>query len=464
MKDRYFQYVNQILDFYNNQELSKGFNNNIFREDNSKAMVLPRLERAVKDAVEDSLLHSRYAIWASDVIDLIENAMEAIENQNSAEALRQLQLAANAVKAYKDIQIIFDDENFYKISDVFRSYASHLLSVDDRKSEIIARTEIIQRLKNYSQVSGAGLPRDIDFSIKNSVLKVFVKNVLHNMQTNGAAFEGWILILKSWLSKDIKYVVLDFNVPENLSGQYGNSEVCHYNRFLYRINNLLRLFPDWFFLHESKINMVNDFINWLTTGKCLLNHSLQERISVIGTDKMERQIESWFVFEEDGKNQLCKHWNIDKDKLFNQLPIGVFYKEIAAKNAIFTRGASAIDIWGIGNDQQTLHLIELKCGGNNGLGVISEILFYTAVLYDTCIADENIFSFGRYGKADDTTDMTAIKNGGSKFERLYAHILAEQFHPLFSDEVINLIQDGLSNLQINFNRALYDYKKKVLIG
>jgi UDP-glucose 6-dehydrogenase len=29
---------------------------------------------------------------------------------------------------------------------------------------------------------------------------------------------------------------------------------------------------------------------------------------------MERQIESWFAFE-DGKDMLCKRWDIDKDKI-----------------------------------------------------------------------------------------------------------------------------------------------------
>lgn len=463
MNDQYVHYINQILNFYNNQNLSSGFDNQFFQEGDPEGMVLARLERAAKDEAEDNLLHSRYAIWASNVSDLIKNAQQAIDSQDSVEALRQLELAANAIKAYRDIQIIFDQENFYKISEIFRAYALHLLSVDDRKSKIISKDEIIKKLRIYSKVSGVSLPRDIDFSIKNGVLKVFINNAIKNMQVDSAAFEGWIITMKAWLSSEIKYVMLDFEVPANLSGQFGNSEVCHYNRFLFRINNLIRLFPNWFFLHESKIDIVNDFMNWLKSGNCLLNHSLRERISVIDTDKMERQIESWFVFENEGKEQLCKHWNIDKDQLFNQLPIGVFYEEIAAKNAIFTRGASAIDIWGIGDDQQTLHLIELKCGGNKGIGVISEILFYAAVIYDTCIAEENIFTFGKYGKADDTKDMIAINNAGSKFRQLYVHILAEQYHPLFSDDVIALLHDGLSNLHIDFDRARYDYLKKVLI-
>jgi hypothetical protein len=325
-------------------------------------------------------------------------------------------------------------------------------------------SEVAKLLKISTKVFGIRLPRDIDFVIEAGVLRVFINKPTQNMQTDGAAFEGWILALKSWLSKEIRFVELDFSVPDNLSGRYGNSEVGHYNRFLYRINNLLRLFPSWFSLDKSKRAIVSDFMLWLESNTTLLNHSLRERESVIqtnNTNNMERQIESWLVFEE-GKDLLCDLWSIDKNKLFNQLPIGVFYEEIAARNAIFTRGASAVDLWGIGNDEKTLHLIELKCGANKGMGVISETLFYAAILYDTCIRGEELFQFGRYLNTPETKDSIAIKNNDEKFGSLFVHILSEKYHPLFSDRVVLLIQEGLSNLDISFDRATYDYEKKVI--
>lgn len=318
MQKKHFEHVNQILDFYKNQKLNSGFDNSFFKEDNSEKWVLPRLERAAKDEADGQVVHSRYAIWASSVNELIINSMQAIKNQDSAGAIRQLEVASNAIKAYRDIRTIFDDENFYKISEVFEAYASYLLNIDDRDSEIIDRNGIIKRLKEYSKASGVGLPRDIGFSIKNGVLKVLINNVTQNMQVDSAAFEGWILALKAWLSDEVKYVELDFVVPTDVSRQYGNSEACHYNRLLYRLNNMLRMFPNWFFLHESKMEIVFNFMRWLDSSTCLLNHSLQERKSVIETDKLERQIESWFVFEE-GKDLLCNRWSISKDKIFNQL-------------------------------------------------------------------------------------------------------------------------------------------------
>ena len=43
-------------------------------------------------------------------------------------------------------------------------------------------------------------------------------------------------------------------------------------------------------------------------------------------------------------------------------------------------------------------------------------------------------------------------------------ILAERYHPLFDDNVMSSIKDDLSNLDISFDRATYDYKKKVIIS
>jgi hypothetical protein len=334
-----------------------------------------------------------------------------------------------------------------------------MLNVDEQDSNFIHKTEIIKKLKKYSNVSGVSLPRDIDFSVKNRVLRVIIKNPAQDLQTDSAAFEGWILVLKCWLSDKIDYVELDFEARNDLLYGYGSSEACHYNRFLYRLYNMTRIFPTWFYINENKKNIIFDFVHWLKSNTLVLNHSLREREDIIETTKMERQIESWFVFNE-GRDLLSNRWNIDKDKLFNQLPMGVFINSIAKENAVFSRGSSAIDIWGIDMDRQTLHMIELKCGDNKGIGVIGETLFYTAILYDICIANDTLFSFGKYGTAPDTSDAVAIKNSGKKFSKLMAHILAEKYHPLFSDSVAELISDGLKNLNIGFDRALYDYEKK----
>jgi hypothetical protein len=457
MIERYFSYINKILAFYENEQ-SADFENGIFKEGSSEEMVLRRLERAVKDEACGDLLHSRYAIWAHDLINILDGAKVAVRRHDNPDALRQIDCAANAIKAYKDILTVFDGE-FYNSSDIFRGYAMHLLNLGDEKSYVIEKDEIISRLKKYSRVSRASLPRDMDCLIKNKVLRIFIENPAQDMQNDSVAFEGWLLILKYWLSEEIEYVVLDFKAREDLLQKCGAPEACHYNRFLYRLYNMTRFFPTWFFVDENKSDVMFDFIHWVRSSKMMLNNSLKERPDQIGTQKLERQAEAWFV-KHEGKTLLSKRWNIDESKLFNQLPTGVFIERIAASNAVFSRGASAIDMWGIDKNGKTLHLIELKRGDNKGLGVIGETLFYTALMYDTCVAKEPLFSFGKYGTAPDTSDMAAIKNNGNKFTSLATHILAEKYHPLFTDAAADLIRDGLKNMGIEFDRATYDFEKK----
>lgn len=458
MDDRSFNYINKILTFYES-ELGSGFESGVYHESCSEKMIMQRLERAVKDEACGNLLHSRYAIWAQDLINLIDAAVKALKQQHDEEeSLKQLMHASNSIKAYKDVMTVFDGEQ-QSIIYLFREYASYLLGMDEQRSVIIEKEKIIALLKEYSGVSGADLPRDIDLSVKNKVLRVFVKNAAQNLQNDSAAFEGWVLILKHWLSGEIEYVMLDFEARKDLMHKYGSPESGHYKRFLYRLYCMTRLFPTWFFISDSKSNTILDFVRWLKSSNLLLNHSLKEREDQISTTKTERQIESWFVFHE-GKELLSKRWNIDRDKLFNQLPVGVFADSINSDNAVFSRGASAIDIWGIDKDGQTLHLIELKCGDNNGLGVIGETLFYTMLMYDTCIAEEPLFIFGKYKNMKETSDTIAIKNNGENFGHLISHILAENFHPLFNRGVERVIRDGLLNLGIGFDRARYSYLKK----
>lgn len=104
----------------------------------------------------------------------------------------------------------------------------------------------------------------------------------------------------------------------------------------------------------------------------------------------------------------------------------------------------------------------MRCGNNIKVGVISEILFYTAVMYDTCVCGDNLFEFGHYANTTFTSDAVAIQNGGVKFKKLCSHILSERYHPLLSNEVIELIQSGLSTLNIYFDKATYSYKKQVI--
>ena len=335
-------------------------------------------------------------------------------------------------------------------------------------SKVVTKEELVTLLRQQLRSAGiphshVGLPRDIAFSSRDGVLKTRVLDPSGNMQSNSSAFEAWTTVLKAWLPHLAGKVELSCSLPLNYSvGSKGRSEACHVNRFLYRAGNFLRLYPEWFRLEERLQEKVNEFMLWLRQGPCYLNQPLGERKQSHDTEKRERRVEYWLRFGEDGRTLLSSHCSLDRDKIFNQLPVGVFRETIEQRTAIFTGSAAAIDLWGVGSDGKTLHIIELKSGKNVNVGVISEILFYTFVIYDTCVAKNTLFQFGRYRKSPETSDMTVIQNGGLGFEHLHSHVLGESFHPLFSDQVVTLLDAALSRLGIRFSRARYDYDRRIL--
>jgi hypothetical protein len=461
-REHQFELIKTILEFYSNLD-DENFSNISCRQGCSEEMIYARLGRAAMDEVESNCIatSSRYAIWAADVGELLEKIKISIESENISEAHRLLNISLNSINAYKDIQSMLDYTNdFFKFESPEVTLGRYIEYSLSKNTTIISKSEIVKKLKKSTVNKGVRIPRDIDLYIKNGVLFMKVLHPERNMQDDSAAFEGWIIILLRWLSTEIRYVSFDYDKPDGvIAGRTGDSVNCHFNRFLYRLNNFKTLFPDKFFITNEKELEVKEFIEWLKKERCLINHSLRERKSVIETDKMERQIESWLVYA-DGKEQLCSKASIDPKKLFNQLPVGLFHKDILAKNAIFTRGASAIDLWGVGEDNETIHIIELKCGNNLKVGVISETLFYTAMIYDVCVNPDGWFSFGHYKKTAESNDMKALYNNGIKFKNLFVHIMVEKLHVLIDEKTEEILNNALSRKNISFDRIHYDYEKR----
>ncbi len=324
------------------------------------------------------------------------------------------------------------------------------------------KKEILALLKLQSDVRQARLPAGIDFSLSQKTLKLFVQNPAQNMQTYSAAFEAWAIILKYWLWDEIDYVELAFQERKDLLFKLGSAEAGHYHRFLYRVLCTTRYFSSWFKVEDNKIGYMVDFDQWLRSQNMVLNVSLVERQSWRDKKATERSIESWFVFHE-GKPLITSKWSIDENKLFNQLPVGVFVDEVKRRNAFVSGRSGAVDIWGIGTDAKTLHLIELKKANNVGLGVISEALFYALLLYDTLIVEKPLFNFPELSPDKIKTDTQTLQNGAGRLEDISVHILAERFHPLFQNSVSKFICESLLPWGIHFDRQKYSYAEGVLI-
>lgn len=332
----------------------------------------------------------------------------------------------------------------------------------NRTNATLNKQDILNLLKTRSSARQARLPADIDFSIFQKTLRLFVQNPAQNMQRDSAAFEAWALILKHWLWDEIDYVELDFQERKDLLCKLGTAEAGHYHRFMYRVLCMTRYFASWFKVDDSKTDYMVAFEQWMKLQNMVLNVSLVERQSRRDKKATEKSVESWFVFHE-GKFLITSKWAIDENKLFNQLPVGVFVDEVKKNNAFFSGGAGAIDIWGIGTDKKTLHLIELKKANNVSLGVITEALFYAFLLYDTLIAEKSLFKFPEVSPDKMKTDTQTLQNEADRLKNISVHILAERFHSLFQNSVTKFICKSLLPWGINFDMLKYSYAERVLI-
>ena len=86
--------------------------------------------------------------------------------------------------------------------------------------------------------------------------------------------------------------MLDFELPSIIYGHHGDSAVRNLNRFLYSVHNMSRLFPNWFFVDESKMATLKEFIDWIKSNTSSLNTYFRQKESVGQSDEFRKEIES----------------------------------------------------------------------------------------------------------------------------------------------------------------------------
>lgn len=314
------------------------------------------------------------------------------------------------------------------------------------------KTEIIQLLRNsYVKATGKSsgsikLPSRVDLDIIDGVLKIKINKINTNMQSDDNAFESWAIILKSWLPNEISTVVLDFDISD------GEESLGYYHRFLYRANAMEKMY-DWFSVVNNRKSEIEKFSNWLANTTCAVNVPSRDSSNKPVSPFSERAVETWFV-KDDKPCQLNN--KTGTDVLFNQLPVGLFENEVKTVNSIFTRGASAIDIWGIENEK-ILHIFELKCEGNDSVGIISETCFYANLMKELYI-DKSI----TLNKSKKSAERGFDHLSESNFIQMKVHFLVEKLHPLLYEMVIKLIHKGYAKIQIDFNVLNYSFSSKVV--
>ena len=302
------------------------------------------------------------------------------------------------------------------------------------------RTDDFELLKNMlsRKTEVSDLPQEYTYKIdkqkKSLVLTLSKKGLTANMQDNGSALESWAIALRFYLDDIIQTVTIDWETIPNT-----NISNLHFNRFVYRLSLFVQTY-DWV-LSANPIPQIPSVL--------VCNFPNGEAAN---TKKHKEGSEGWIECKYIEKYGLCY------DTMDHQLPVGIFHDKVS-KNTHYTTGKkSAIDIWAI--KDKNLYIFELKKPGNNVLGIISELMFYTNVIHD--IMSHRI----RYQY--DAKMQVALKRNFRGFRNLYkaytdgeikninAIILADTTHPLIQSSLLNFINDSA---RLKYCRIYYSMEK-----
>ena len=256
--------------------------------------------------------------------------------------------------------------------------------------------------------------KELTLLVKNEGLKA-------NMQDNEAAFESWAIALRYYLKEYIETITIDWE--RDFSN--GEDGFLHYNRFVYRLAKFVQTYS-W--ARSAKT------IPAIPTMLCC-NVGTEEAASA---DKHSLGDEGWLE---------CKYveeHSMDYDVINHQFPVGIFHEKVSRTTHYTTGQKSAIDIWAIKDD--CLSIFELKKPDNYGLGIISELMFYTNIL-DDILSHRIMYEESKNVEYAVKHDIRGFKKFHEAYEKgtinkIESIFLANNLHPLLSNGLIDFINDS----------------------
>ena len=271
--------------------------------------------------------------------------------------------------------------------------------------------------KEIKEIIGSNLPSGLGFSFSDDTLEIVLnsKSVFGNMQDDSSAFEGWILCIKSELENK-GYQVKKVNIKFCDSFQMGDSP--KEKQFCYRLFKCSRNYG-WKIPEDAMI-MAN----------------------VEVAQNAEARLERIYIEAQKKKGTVINQ----------QLPIGLFKDKVADVNRLTL--TSFLDMWEI--EEGTMRIYELKAKGNNKIGIISELLYYTNMMSDIL---NGRFSFEPNSK--DYRGVETLKKSIGKIKHLEGVFLTDTLHPLIFENKKKLADtmafiSGAVNVSFTFEKNTDD--------
>lgn len=277
-----------------------------------------------------------------------------------------------------------------------------------------------------------------------------------NMQDNAAAFEAWCFIIKAKTSIDDLKIKLDV---EGLTSDMYDKDIPstgHFGRFLYRILKFKEQYGTWFFLSDELEDMRKNFAAFLSSGKFVNNEPSKEAEDDEDALGTEGYVEKRFC-DDDSLGKLILGFSGENVVMNRQLPVGLFKGEKSDGTAVFTGKKSAIDFWLLYNNE--LNIYELKAK-NKMVGILTEIFFYSNYMRDVywhnSLETKQNVEILNPQKTD--RSYNKLCKGIENITKITGCILADEFHPLITDDVISIMNHNVTGNELQYDKKQYDLK------
>ena len=151
------------------------------------------------------------------------------------------------------------------------------------------------------------------------------------------------------------------------------------------------------------------------------------------------------LYEVSGKNVVMNR----------QLPVGLFKDKKSVENSIFTGKKSAIDFWLL--DGNEFNIYELKAN-NKMVGILTVIFFYSNYMRDVYWQNSLETKQNVEILNPQKTDRSYNKlcDGIKNITKITGWILADEFHPLITEDVINIMNDNGIKSELQYDKKQYD--------
>lgn len=331
---------------------------------------------------------------------------------------------------------------------------------------------IVKLISDYIDNDNFKLSSAIGLETKNTtlVLTLSFENVKDiNMQYDPACFEGWAVILKTYVI-DIYPQCYD-NVQLSCPNITLTKDTkVHLMRFLYRVLRFSEQY-DWFTMDDELADVINAFKTNLQ--KHLVNNYPKEEATVPKeTAKIKERTIEFLLSKKttDGTDKtLYTYFNkigIPNDGLTidHQLPVGLFIGKKGRDTRFFPGGAAAIDLWGLTQTKPNdFYLFELKyskkTSKNNKVGIISETFFYANYMVDL-LDKKGAFTINEDEDAEQKLRNynTIVEFKHKELNKIHAVMLVTkgQIHPAITPELLAVLNQG-NQKAIEYSLAEYEF-------